>query len=241
MIAQILQIHFINKIIQIRNNFKPPHMDPIYLLKRLIVKPLSQLKLKEITLEETKKIIKAMKASNTVGFDRISSKVLKLSLDLSAVLLTHAINVSIRTSTFPEALKVARVLPILKSNKNALDKMNYRPILNLHSAEKVLEEYIKKQLTEYLHINQIIHPNHHGGIRNRSTLTVKSLIEWQINKGYENNKTCMILSTDLSAAYDTVDHCILLRKMQFYGIVGKELEFFKSYLSNRTQFVELDT
>ena len=139
MIAQILQIHFINKIIQIRNKFKPPHMDPIYLLKRLIVKPLSQFKLKEITLEVTKKIIKAMKASNTVGFDRISSKVLKLSLDLSAVLLTHAINVSIRTSTFPEALKVARVLPILKSNKNVLDKMNYRPISNLHSAEKVLE------------------------------------------------------------------------------------------------------
>ena len=67
------------------------------------------------------------------------------------------------------------------------------------------------------------------------------MIDWNINKGYKEDKTSMILSTDLSSAYNCVDHCILLRKMQYYGIRGKELEFFKSYLKGRSQYVELDT
>ena len=240
-IAKALASHFDSKIKFIRSNFTKPHIDPIYLLSQLIERPASKFTLKEIKLEETKTIIRQMKSSNTVGYDRISSKVLKMSLDLNAILLAHAINATIRTGKFPDALKIARIVPILKSKKDKLEPDSYRPISNLHSAEKVLEEYIKRELVKYLQSNKIIHKNHHGGVRNKSTSTVKSLIEWDLAKGYENDKTCMLLSTDLSAAYDTVDHSILLRKMKYYGIVGRELDLFTSYLTNRSQFIEVDT
>ena len=75
--------------------------------------------MREIPIEETKRIMKNMNAYNTVGFDRIFSKVLKRSLDISTILITHGINVSIRTANIPDSLKIARVLPILKSKKNA--------------------------------------------------------------------------------------------------------------------------
>ena len=113
--------------------------------------------------------------------------------------------------------------------------------MNLHTIEKVYEEHIKRQLTKYLLENDIIHDSHHGGMANRSTNTVKALIDWHINSGYERDKTSVIISTDLSSCFDTVDHCILVRKMHYYGIRNKELDLFISYLKDRMQYVECDT
>ena len=240
-IANSLQDFFIDKIIKIREGFTPPTVAAREILRRISVPPKTRFILREITLEETKECIRSLKSSNTVGFDRVTSRFLKLTISIISVIIMHAINSSIRENKFPDAVKIARVLPILKSNSNKLDKSKYRPISNLHSAEKVFEEHIKRQLTEYLETNNIIHENHHGGRAGRSTMTAKAAVDNIISEGYEADKINVILSTDLSAAFDSVDHEILLDKMQFYGIIGKENKFFRSYLDSRTQYVELET
>ena len=98
-----------------------------------------------------------MKNTNSVGYDRISARILKLSVEISSILITHAINVSIREGVFPSALKIARVIPILKPSKLKTNPEGYRPISNLHTMEKVYEEHIKRQLTKYLTENYIFH------------------------------------------------------------------------------------
>ena len=146
-----------------------------------------------------------------------------------------------RRSKFPEVLKMTRVLPVLEKDKMKEYSVSYRPICHLHTTERVFEEHLKNELNLYLKTNNIIHENHHGGIAHRSRNTVKTLIDWHMNKAYENNKISLLISTDLSMAFDVVDHSILEEKMEYYGITGSELKFFKTYLKDRTQYVEGDT
>ena len=89
--------------------------------------------------------------------------------------------------------------------------------------------------------NHIILPDHHGGLPGHSTVTAKAVIDYVMGKGVENDKLVILLSTDLSSAFDTVNHTILLEKLDYYGVKGVEKELIKSYLSDRLNYTEVDT
>ena len=89
--------------------------------------------------------------------------------------------------------------------------------------------------------NNIISDHHHGGRQGFSTLTAVANLQNQINKNLSAKYTNILLTTDLSAAFDTIDHVTLLRKIEHYGVRGKELRLFSSFLSDRSQMVEVDT
>ena len=84
-------------------------------------------------------------------------------------------------------------------------------------------------LYKHFEDNGIILKNHHCGLKGRSTATARAVIENKIEDGYQNKKLMVAASTDLSAAYDTVNHKILLKKLEYYGVTETELELFKSY------------
>ena len=151
------------------------------------------------------------------------------------------INCILRSSHIPKIFKISRILPISKPSKpvNLID--SYRPINNLPCLEKILEQHIINNLNIFLTNNNIIHKNHHGGRKGYSTTTALTQINKILLKNYENNKITATLITDLSSAFDLVDNQILLNKLEHYGIRGKTLELFKSYLSDRQQYVEIDT
>ena len=129
-------------------------------------------------------------------------------------------------------------------SKSGLDPIfieNYRPISNLCCIEKIIEHYILGHLEKFFEDNEIFNNNIHGGRKNHSTLSAISNIYHQLLKNKEENLTSVILATDLSSAYDTIDTDILLLKMNHYGI-GQEWQLlFKSFLNGRQQFVRLDT
>ena len=133
------------------------------------------------------------------------------------------------------------MLPLSKPGKDTCMIDSFRPINNLVILEKIVEEWIKESLIEFLETNNILSKNHHGGRAAHSTITAKTQIDQKLHKNYENDKITAVLATDLSAAYDTVDHEILLKKLEHYGVRGGELELFKNYLKDRKQFVEVDT
>ena len=149
-----------------------------------------------------------MRCSNTVGHDAISSRILKLTPDVLSPFITHAFNSSIRSGIFPDILKVSRILPISKKDKSKLSMSSYRPIHNLHTAEKVFEEWIKFHLLNHIKTNNILTQEHHGGLTGHSTMTAKSLLDYHAAKAIDDDDQAIILSTDLSAAFDTVDHSI---------------------------------
>ena len=191
-------------------------MDPIQILQKTMPKPKSTLTLNKITYNQTLKIIKEMKTSNSVGVDNVSSRTLKLIPNQSAMYITHIINCIIVHKTYPEILKISRILPILKQGKNKFDPGSYRPICNLTSIDKVIQEWFRIQIVEYLDENQILSDAHHGSRPGFSTLTAKNTIDYLIGRGSETGKLTMLINTDLSAAYDIVDHELLLKKFEFY-------------------------
>ena len=214
---------FQSKIEAIRNSFSESAIDPIWLLSFLIPRPQCKLRIPEISVKQTEQLIMKMKCSNTCGHDAISSRILKIMPDIISPFLTHAINTSIRNGIFPDILKISRILPISKKDKSKLSMSSYRPIHNLHTAEKIFEEWIKIHLLKHIKDNEILSEEHHGGLSGHSTMTAKCLIDYHAASALEDDDQAIILSTDLSAAFDTVDHSILIRKLEFYGFTDKEL------------------
>ena len=96
------------------------------------------------------------------------------------------INRSIATSTYPEILKISKILPILKANKNKNEIDSFRPINNLPLADKIFSEHIKIHLTHFLDENKIIDSNHHGGRKSHSTTTAIINVYDKLQKSWES-------------------------------------------------------
>ena len=230
-----------NKMIKIRNNFTPSTITHTQILEQLISKPQCKFTLPHITIKQTKKLIRKMKSSNSTGHDSSSIKIYKLINNCISPHITHLINCIINTGVYPKILKLSRITPIKKPDKPDDDIDSYHPINNLATLEKIVEQHIKLHLETYLCTNNIILKNHHGSRKYNDTNTAITHITNEINTDYENNYITATVATDLSAAFDTIDNTKLLDKLQFYGIQGAELAIFRSFLSDRTQFVQIDT
>ena len=97
-----------------------------------------------------------------------------------------------------------------------------------------------EQLNEFMDQNETILPDHHGSRKNYSTMTAISCLNHKLVNNYNNGLISAVIQTDLSAAFDTVDHVTLLKKLEHYGIVGKMNNILNSFLSNRYQYVSID-
>ena len=106
--------------------------------------------------------------------------------------------------------------------------------------DKIVEEYLKQHLNDYFEDNNLLLDDHHGSRRYHSTLSALSVINHHNKNNYHNDLITANIQTDLSAAYDTVDHDTLLDKLCYYGVTGKENNIIRSFLANRYQFVSID-
>ena len=140
---------------------------------------------------------------------------------------------------FPICLQSALVKPLLK--KMSLDPDDYRPVSNLSFLSKVLERIVLSQLNEHLNHNNLLSPLQLAYRPNHSTETALLRIVNDLLTALDNNKICILTLLDLSAAFDTIDHQILLTRLQLsFGISGPALSWFSSYLSNRTHAVTIN-
>ena len=167
-----------------------------------------------ITYKEMYTIMSKMKLSDASGMDDVTTKFIKQVPQLTALYMTHLINCMIRRGKYPKVFKIIKVLPILKQGKCRLDLASHRPICNLSSLDKIIQEWMKLNLINYFEDNQLINNNHHGGRSSHSTQTAKAILDYYISKGLECGEVTLMINTDMSTAFNTVDHCILLRKIQ---------------------------
>ena len=164
---------------------------------------------------------------------------MKNSIDLISKPLCEILNLSIENGIIPDQLKIARIVPIFKSGDNSLFS-NYRPILVLPVFSKILEKAVYNRLMNYININGILFRNQFGFRKNHSTSHALINLYDQISTGLDANKHTVGIFLDLSKAFDTVDHEILINKLEHYAIRGLALDWFKNYLSQRLQYVEFN-
>ena len=202
-------------------------------------KPNCNLKFHSVTVDNVSRIIDSLKPKTSSGVDSISNKLIKYVKDVILEPLTVIINQMLNVGIFPDLLKISKVIPIYKKNDNTIFS-NYRPISLLPSISKVFEKIILDQITTYLDSNNLIHKHQYGFRKNHSTEYAALHIVNYLNSEMDRNRTPTNVYLDLSKAFDTLSHYILLRKLKHYGVCDSALNLMKSYLENRKQFVQFD-
>lgn len=193
--------------------------------------------LEPVTISEMIATINSLKETNSVGPDDISVKIIKLCAHQLAEPLTHIINECFREGTFPSFLKLSKVIPLYKKGDHK-EISNYRPISILSVFSKIFEKILAKRLKTFLDNCNILSPSQHGFREGRSTISALINILDFIYKNLDQGNKVAALFIDLSKAFDCVDHDVLLKKIECYGLRGKCSKLLKSYLANRKQFVD---
>ena len=190
------------------------------------------------THEEVLNIIFSLKNS-APGFDGIPIIVVKHVAYSLCTPLTHLFNLSLEKGIVPSSLKIARVVPVYKSGDKDSVK-NYRPISILPCLSKVLEKLMFTRLYSFLVKHNLLYDYQFGFLPGRSTSQAILHFVNQVTEAFEKNQYVSGIFLDLSKAFDTLDHNILLNKLEHYGVRGIPLDWFKSYMNNRYQFVGIN-
>ena len=188
--------------------------------------------------EEIANIISSFNSNKASDPNSIPYRILFLLKNEISRHLADLFNLSFMTGVFPSVLKTAKVIPVFKKDSK-LDYSNYRPISLLSNIEKILEKLMYRRLYTFLNNNNI-YDLQFGFRKQYSTSLALISITENIRKALDDGKIGCRVSVDLQKAFDTVDHQILLAKLNHYGIRGVSNDWFKSYLSNRNQYVSIN-
>ena len=202
-------------------------------------KNITSLNLPLMSVYEVYKYLQNLKQSATRGPDDIDNKILKISAPIIAETLTYIYNLCIDKCSFPSQFKIAQVIPLYKSGDSS-EPSNYRPISILSALSKPIENHINKHLFNHLESFKLLNENQSGFRKNRSCHTALTTMieEWLLH--INNNKLCGALFIDFAKAFDVIDHNLLCRKLNLYGVTGKTLQLIASFLNNREQYILLN-
>ena len=186
------------------------------------------------------KEIKSLNEHKAEGVDGIPARLVKLSATHIAPVLTHIVNLCIKTNTVPINMKCAKVLPIYKSKGDKKSCNSYRPISILPIYSKIFEKIINAQLQHHLKMECILSHSQFGFQKKKGT--TDALIEFanQSFQALNNGNAILGLFLDFSKAFDTINHPILLRKLEHLNFSTDAIDIFNSYLTDRNQRVEID-
>ena len=187
------------------------------------------------TRVELENVIRDLK-NKCPGWDGIQADPIKAAVSLLVMPLLHVVNLSFSEGVFPAELKVAQVVPLFKKG-SPKQIGNYRPISLLPLFSKVFEKLVHKRLLQFAVTNNLLSPHQFGFQPGKNTTQALVSVVDKISRSFEGRELVIGVLLDFQKAFDTVQHSILLRKLDKYGIRGTPLLWFQSYLSDRRQRV----
>ena len=243
-VANSINDCFLKKVARLRDNISQnAQCDPRDRLKSFLGTKLegkSQFRLKEITCTELRLILKKRKGNRSSGIDYIDGYSVKLAAPLIEDVLLHLVNLTIGSSKYPQLWKINKVSPHFKKGDKMLGE-NWRPVTDIVFVSKLAEAAVLDQVTKYFQEKILWHPNHHGFRPSHSTATaISQLYDIWIRNAEKKELTATLL-LDLSAAFDIVDHVILIEKLRLYNFSLEAIQWFKSYLEERSQIVVVES
>lgn len=199
---------------------------------------LSEFKL--LTEKEVEEIIKDF-PNKQCGLDPLPLSMLKECLPIVLGHITKIVNLSLKIGDLSHNLKRAIIVPLLKKLGLELELKNYRPVSNLSFLSKLIEKIVAGQFVDHLIKNKLFDPLQSAYRKGHSTETALLKVQNDILIDIDNNNVSILVMLDLSAAFDTIDHEVLLKRLEsHYGIKGKVLKWFRSYLTDRSQSIIID-
>ena len=200
------------------------------------------LDLSPVSTNSLRKLISSTK-STSCRLDTIPTWLCKDERILTVILprLTRVINDSLHCSEIPERFKHALVTPRLKkSGMDSTSLKSYRPVSNLHYFGKLLEKVVANQLTEHMQLHGLMDSYQSAYRRGHSTETALVNVKNDFDREVDRGQVVLLAMLDLSAAFDTIDHSILLERLRSHlGASPATLAWVRSYLSQRTQQVAI--
>ena len=240
--ATIMNNFYIEKVCKIRDNLSDTDVNPLLQLQQLRSNSDSVFRLKSVHPDIVYKIIGGLKNSKSTGLDNIDTNIVKLVRNEVTPSLSHIVNLSIQTSTFPELWKHAKVVPLLKpGSEDLLAPKSYRPVALLPVLSKVLERVVFLQTVQYMNDHKLMHPNHHGFRAQHSTTTAMLQLYDSWVDAANRGELAGVVLIDQSAAFDCVDHSLLLSKLKLYGWDDNALAWSKTYLEDRRQSCSVES
>ena len=234
-LAENFSIYFGTKIERIRSE-----LDKFGQYEPIVVSVDKFEKFPEISEDQIRKLI--IDANTTdCAVDPFPTKLVKEYIDVLLPLITKMVNLSLANGTFPSNWKEAILIPLLKKLSLELIKKNYRPVSNLQFLSKVTEKAALSGFIPHLKEHNLL-PSYQSAYREHySTETALVKVQNDLLIAADNHKVSLFASIDLSAAFDTVDHSILMKVLESnFGVTGTALKWFNSYLESRGQRVKID-
>ena len=179
-----------------------------------------------------------MNVHKATGLDNISAHLLRNLCPSIVTTLCDIVNWSIESGVFPSSWKKAKVVPLHKGGP-ANERDNYRPISILSTASKILEQHVHNHLYNYLVTNGLLCDSQSGFRKNHSCNTCLTNICEICYKNINNGHIVGLVALDFRKAFDILNFDILCKKLKLYGCNDKTVTWFKSYLTNRNQCVNI--
>ena len=237
--AESFNDHFSSIASKLRAKLDLPHSSTLLKSKSISSKISSSFFFTPTTPYEVKKMISIIKSKSSCGLDEFPTKLLRYLPNSTLDLLAHLFNLSLSTGNYISVFKVAKVTPVYK-NGNAQVVSNYRPISVLSAFSKILEKLIHNRILSFLDQNNILSKLQFGFRPTFSTQLACSYLSSKISDLFNNNLLVLAIFLDLTKAFDTLDHDILLSKLSNYGFRGVVNDWFRSYLCDRQQKVRIN-
>ena len=195
--------------------------------------------LQPTTEKEVENQIKTLKNHKANGPLSIPNKLFKQFKNCLKTPVAILVNITFEQGEFPELLKTAKIIPTYKKG-NKTECNNYRPISLISNLSKILEKIMYTRLYSFLEQKNALYEHQFGFRNNHSTMHALMEITESIRKSCDSGIYSCGVFLDLKKAFDTVNHKILISKLEYYGIRGKEKNWFSSFIENRQQFTSID-
>ena len=173
-------------------------------------------------MSDLTKIMSKMRPTGSSTNDFISIKNIKQAARPIYPLLLNLINATIRTMIYPSNTKTAKIKPVPKDINNLFETLSRRPINIIQSFSKIIESVLLIQIIEHLASNHLIHQNHHGALKNKSTQTAIIKLYDILIEVLETGQEAALIIIDQSKAYKNLPHKLLLEKLKIAGFSRRQ-------------------